>query len=71
MKRFIVLALLVLMLTMVFAIPASASTPGPCGESNHTGRDYAEQHIVPLGGEDGLLGQGHKPGTHQGYSTCL
>ena len=68
MKKLIALALLVMVLTMVFAVPASADDiRGPC---NGSGRDYAEHHIVPLGGQDGALGQGHKPGSHQGSGSA-
>ena len=67
MKRFIVLALLVLVMTMVFAIPASADND-PCGGD---GKHYAEHHISFLAQEGNIGGGGHVPGTaHQGFSAC-
>ena len=53
-------------LMLIAAVPAFAH--GPCGES-HTGREYAQGHIVPLA-HAGILGQGHKPGSHKGFSIC-
>ena len=71
MKRFIVLALLVMVMTMMFALPASADQRPPCGDTSHgTGQEYGKHHISPLA-KDGLLGNGgHKPGSHHGFSVC-
>lgn len=71
MRRFVTtLALVELM--MVAAISAFAHPAPPCNDTNMDGRpsghEYAEHHIVPLA-HDGLLGQGHKPGTHRGFSV--
>jgi hypothetical protein len=50
-----------------FVGTAAAHDAGPCSGS---GRDYAQHHIRP-NAEDGNLGnEGHKPGHHQGFSTC-
>ena len=43
----------------------------PCNGDPFTGRNYAQHHIVPLSGQGGALGQGHKPGTHKGFSICV
>ncbi|NEE01987.1 hypothetical protein [Phytoactinopolyspora halotolerans] len=52
---------------------ASAHQAGPCndsdGDGEFSGREYAEHHIVP-GAHDGIIGQEHKPGSHQGFSLC-
>ena len=85
MKRFILLALLVMVVTMVFAIPASADNLGPCNDANGdesaSGREYAEHHIAFLAKKGKLgsnndnaneNGKGHSPGGgHQGFSLCL
>ena len=42
---------------------------GPCN-GDGTGREYAQHHISAFA-KAGLLGQGHKPGTHRGFSVCL
>lgn len=50
---------------MALAVGASAHSALPCNS------DYAKHHIVALA-KDGALGNnGHKPGTHQGFSLCL
>ena len=50
------------------AAPASAVCPAmPAGDPGRS--EFARQHIVELA-HAGVLGQGHKPGTHQGASDC-
>lgn len=50
------------------AAPASAQCPAaPAGEPGRS--EFAKQHIVELA-QAGVLGQGHKPGTHRGASEC-
>ncbi len=50
------------------AAPAAALCPA--GSAGDPGRsEFAKQHIVELA-HTGVLGQGHKPGTHQGASDC-
>lgn len=50
---------------------AARDLVGPCNDSGEPGNsDYAQHHIKPLAQEGGLGEGGHKPGTHQGYSTC-
>ena len=65
---------LVLFLALTLLTPAAlADHPvGPCTDlGNDPGNSgYAKHHIVAFA-HLGLLGQGHKPGTHQGFSTCL
>lgn len=52
---------------------ASAHFTGPCndtdGDGEFSGREYAQHHIA-AGAHLGIIGQGHKPGTHQGFSAC-
>jgi len=50
------------------AAPASADCPAaPAGDPGRS--EFAQQHIVELA-HAGVLGQGHKPGTHRGASDC-
>jgi hypothetical protein len=50
------------------AAPASAACPAaPSGDPGRS--EFAKQHIVVLA-KTGVLGQGHKPGTHRGASDC-
>ena len=50
------------------AAPASAVCPAaPAGDPGRS--EFAKQHIVVLA-HAGVLGQGHKPGTHRGASDC-
>ena len=59
-----------ILMTLAMAMPASAHRTGPCN-GDLTGRDYAQHHIVPFATGGDLGNDGHKPGTHQGYSICL
>ena len=69
MKRLFVV-LVSSVVALAFAVPATAHQAGPCNSSDDPGHsEFAKHHIVPFA-HDGTLGQGHKPGTHQGYSTC-
>ena len=70
MKKFL-LILLVLAIALM-AVPTAFAAP-PCndadGDGSPSGYEYAQNHIVPFA-HDGTLGQGHKPGSHQGFSVC-
>lgn len=56
------------LLALGTAAPASALCPAaPAGDPGRS--EFANQHIVVLA-HSGVLGQGHKPGTHQGASDC-
>jgi len=73
MKKF-VLVLLVVVIAMLAVSTAFAAEPmPPCndmnGDGSPSGYEYAHGHIVALA-HLGMLGQGHKPGTHMGFSTC-
>jgi hypothetical protein len=73
MKKFIVLLVVFAIALMTFTT-AFAHNAGPCndsdGDGSPSGYEYAKHHIVPLA-QDGALGNdGHKPGTHQGFSAC-
>ena len=68
--RRVVFVVLVILMALTMALPASADRQGPCN-NDETGRDYAKHHITEFA-KDGDLGNGgHKPGTHMGFSTCL
>lgn len=73
MKRFAVSTLLAGALLAGSAGTAVAHQAGPCNDSDgdgaFSGREYAEHHIVQ-GAHDGIIGQQHKPGSHQGFSLC-
>ena len=73
MKKFATTALLAGVLLVGSAVPAAAHATGPCNDSDgdgaFSGHEYAKHHIVPLA-HAGIIGQGHKPGTHQGFSAC-
>ena len=50
------------------AAPASALCPAaPAGDPGRS--EFAHQHIVMLA-HAGVLGHGHKPGSHRGASDC-
>ncbi len=74
MKKLVSAALLAGALLLGSAGAASAHFTGPCGEEpgdfSYTGREYATHHIA-AGAHLGIIGQGHKPGTHHGYSFCV
>jgi hypothetical protein len=62
------------LLVLGAALPASAHLAGPCDDSDGdgmaSGREYAAHHISAFA-QEGLLGnEGHKPGTHRGFSAC-
>lgn len=72
MRRLTVVALALCLMLVMLAPAALADHPvGPCdalGEDpGNSG--YAKHHIVPFA-HLGLLGQAHKPGSHQGFSVC-
>lgn len=54
---------------------ASAHNAGPCndddGDGTPSGYEYATHHIVAAAHEGALGNEGHKPGTHMGFSLCL
>ena len=74
MKRFIGLAILIMILMMIFALPVSAHNVGPCndadGDGSSSGREYAEHHISDVAKSGGMGNDGHKPGSHKGFSVC-
>ncbi|MDX1468673.1 MAG: hypothetical protein R3258_04980 [Acidimicrobiia bacterium] len=68
-KRISVIAAIVAA-SLALSLPALAHDGGPCNDSGEPGNsDYAQHHIVPLA-KDGIIGKGHKPGAHQGFSVC-
>ncbi len=69
MKKLIVIVLLLILLMMT-ATTAFAHTTGPCN-GDKTGQEYAEHHIVEFAKAGNLGNDGHKPGSHKGFSVCL
>jgi hypothetical protein len=60
---------------VVFALgtlaPAAAHQAGPCTPSEEPGHsEFATHHIVPFAQAGELGNDGHKPGTHRGFSSC-
>lgn len=71
-KRFALVAASAFAFSAFTAAPVFAHDDGPCNDSGEPGNsDYAQHHIVPLAQEGGMGNDGHKPGSHQGYSICL
>jgi len=70
MKKFLIV-LLVLAIAMMTVSTAFAAPPcnDANGDGSPSGYEYAHGHIVPLA-HAGALGQGHKPGSHHGFSAC-
>lgn len=64
MKRRLTVLLVTLGMMMFSLVPAASAHTEPC----ETGRQYAQEHIVPAA-HAGQLGKVHKPGTHQGFSN--
>lgn len=73
MRRILTTMLLAGALVLGSAGAASAHFTGPCndadGDGAFSGREYAQHHIA-AGAHMGIIGQQHKPGTHQGFSAC-
>ena len=70
MKKRIVIFIAVAMLVLAYALPASAAdSTGPCN-GEKTGREYAEHHISAFAKAGNLGNDGHKPGSHKGFSVC-
>ncbi len=73
MRKFVTTMLVTGLLTLGSAGVASAHFAGPCNDADEdgapSGREYAQHHIA-AGAHEGIIGQGHKPGTHQGFSAC-
>lgn len=72
MKKKLIILSLVLLLALVSAIPAFAAPPcnDTNGDGSPSGAEYAAYHIVPLATTGGLGADGHKPGSHHGFSAC-
>lgn len=62
-------------LVIAVAAPAAAHNAPPCNDSNGdgapSGAEYAMHHISALAREGALGNDGHKPGSHRGFSLCL
>jgi hypothetical protein len=68
MRKILVSSSVGLLLALGAAAPAFAQCPAtPAGAPGRS--EYASQHIVVLA-QSGVLGEGHKPGEHQGASHC-
>ncbi len=71
MRRIALVMALALVLVLAFASVASAHNAGPCNDSGEPGNsDYAIHHIKAAAQAGALGNDGHKPGTHQGFSVC-
>jgi hypothetical protein len=56
---------------MSFSAPAFGHDAGPCNDSGEPGHSDFAQHHVSAAAKEGDLGEGgHKPGEHQGFSSC-
>lgn len=72
MKRFCVVTLSAVVLSLATAGSAAAQPAGPCDDFGDPGNsDYARHHIVALAQEGALGHDGHVPGSHHGYSLCI
>lgn len=68
MRKIAIASTVGLLVALGAASPASAQCPAvPAGDPGRS--EFAKGHIVVLA-HAGVLGQGHKPGTHQGASHC-
>jgi hypothetical protein len=70
----LVLVLLIVVFVLSLAAPAFAHTAPPCndtdGDGSPSGKEYAAHHISALAKEGNLGADGHKPGSHRGFSLC-
>ena len=70
MRKFVIIVL-VLIVALVSVVPVLAHSASPCNDSGEPGNsDYAQHHIKPLATEGKLGNDGHKPGSHHGFSVC-
>lgn len=79
MRRFVVTAVLVLLVLGLLSTQAFAHVLGPCNDGDvdvadvaagATGQNYATHHISAMAKKGLLGGDGHIPGDHQGFSAC-
>lgn len=74
MKKKLMAALIAGLLAVATVLPASAHLAGPCndsdGDGSPSGREYAAHHISAFAKAGLLGGDGHIPGSHQGFSVC-
>lgn len=63
MKKIIVLWSAALLIVLALSWGAVATAQDTCD----TGREYAQEHIVPLA-QSGVLGTNHVPGQHHGFA---
>ncbi|HZA40347.1 MAG TPA: hypothetical protein VFA00_06945 [Actinomycetota bacterium] len=63
MKKITVLFAAALLMVLALSWSAVATAQDPCD----SGREYAQEHIVPLA-QAGALGTQHVPGSHQGFA---
>lgn len=74
MRRRIVTIVTAVVATMALSLGVLAHEAAPCADSGDPGNsDYARHHISALAkaGALGDGGEGHIPGSHQGFSLCL
>ena len=74
MKRYVLALVIGLMAVAMFGGLASAHNVGPCNDANGdgspSGQEYSKHHITALAKVGGLGNDGHKPGSHKGFSAC-
>ena len=70
----LLLALLTVTLISTTITNSSAHAAPPCndsdGDGSPSGHEYAKHHISSLAKLGNLGNDGHKPGSHQGFSVC-
>ena len=70
-RKNLAVLVIVVLLAAVTVLPAFAHTAGPCNDSGEPGNsDYGIHHIKALATVGGIGGDGHVPGSHQGFSVC-
>ena len=63
MKKIVVLCSVALLIVLALSWGAVATAQDTCD----TGREYGQEHIVPLA-QSGVLGSEHIPGQHHGFA---
>lgn len=70
----VIILTIVALLALMAVVPAFAHGAPPCndtdGDGSPSGQEYAAHHISFLAQAGGLGNDGHKPGSHQGFSLC-
>jgi hypothetical protein len=72
-RKLAIVAASAFVMSSLMVAPALADhNVGPCNDVEEPGNSaYAKHHIVPVAKAQGMGHDGHKPGSHQGFSICL